>query len=205
MSALESEPTAAAEANQAEVPPSRARTGAVAGGTQALIHGVVTPVVKLRKLTRELINCFPDPSAKPVLQTKGLSRNWSVSGPFFSSKIVQKSCKSLQKRAKNDRKSGFLATDFIKTCQVRWLVSSLVSVGATRRRHASGVSARSNRPGYAQVSREAESGIFPSLSLRPRRLTRLRPNPPETVDRRSPGEYDLWAEKPKRRFQFHGC
>jgi hypothetical protein len=113
----------------ARVVGSTAQTTALAGGTQPSIHGIVTPMVELRKLTRELINCFPDPSADPVLQTKGLPRNRPVSRPFFSSKIVQNRAKPAQKVAKLGRKSGFMTTDFMKTCQVRRLVSSPVSAG----------------------------------------------------------------------------
>jgi hypothetical protein len=116
-----------------------ARTTVIAGGTQPPIHHIVTAMVRLRKLTRELINCFPHPGAKPALQTKGLPGNTPVSGAFFLSKIAQNRAKPAQKTTKNGRKLGFLATDFIKACQVRRLVSSPVSVGATRRRRPSSV------------------------------------------------------------------
>jgi hypothetical protein len=79
-------------------------TAAVAGRTQPLIRRIVTPMVELRKLKRELINFFPDPSAEPVWQTKGLFETRPVLRPFWCYKIVQESCKSVQKSAKACKK-----------------------------------------------------------------------------------------------------
>jgi hypothetical protein len=101
-------------------------------GINLLSIGIVTHMVKLRKLTLELINCLPDPSGEPVLQTKGLPINESISRPFFSSKIVQKSCKSLQKRAKNDRKNGFFQPGFSKACQAPRRLSRVIGRSRTK-------------------------------------------------------------------------
>jgi hypothetical protein len=80
-------------------------------------------MVKVRKLTMDLVANFPYSSAERVLQTNGLFEMEDIFWGFFWYKIGQnraKVCKSVQK---NDRKGRFFPASFIKTCQVRRLVS----------------------------------------------------------------------------------
>jgi hypothetical protein len=69
-------------------------------------------MVQLRKLTLELINYFPDPSAEPVVQTKDLIKTWPVFEALFWCQIVPKSAKSCQKLAKRGRKSRVFGDRF---------------------------------------------------------------------------------------------
>jgi hypothetical protein len=109
ISAIQSQPIAPAEANQAEVPASRAAVGerepdsSPSRRTQPLIHRIVTHMVELRKLTWELINCFPDPSEKSVLQTKRLFERRLVLRRFWGYRIVPNSTNFCQKRAGKGR------------------------------------------------------------------------------------------------------
>ena len=85
---------------------------------------MVTDMVKFRKLTSELIDFFPDPSAKLAVQTNGLFENEPVSRPFFGGKSWRTSAILCQNVAEYGRKSPFVATAFIKKCQVARTVSS---------------------------------------------------------------------------------
>jgi len=92
---------------------------------------MVTDMVKVRKLTRDLVANFPRLAARSRVANKwdiGNSvrfrallavQNWTE-----SDKSLTKECKNVQKRAKRRQKSAVFATGFIKTCQVAQLVSS---------------------------------------------------------------------------------
>ncbi len=81
----------------------------------AELEGIVTDMVKLRKLTKELVSNFPlafrHPTAEPVLQVNGLVETVSVFGRFSPyqnrpklDRIGQNRAETCQNVPKMDRK-----------------------------------------------------------------------------------------------------
>ena len=91
--------------------------GAIAGGTQPESGSMVKVVVQQRKLTRDLISIFPDPSARARVADKRVSHKCVRFRAFFAvqnrtklDKIVQKRAKRVQKQSE---RGGFSRPIFI--------------------------------------------------------------------------------------------
>jgi hypothetical protein len=108
--------------------PTRHAVGDMTNQAQGSERCIVTDVVKLRKLTSDLINCFPHPSAEPVLQAWGLFEIEPVLRPFFRAKSCQILPFSAKTQQKTTEKQGFFATDLlnrVKSCGSRQAVIRL--------------------------------------------------------------------------------
>lgn len=80
---------------------------------------MITDTVKLRKLTRELINSFPHPSAEPMVKINGLFEIGFVFRGLFRGKSWQLLTIFCQNVAECGRKLGFFASHFIKRVKSR--------------------------------------------------------------------------------------
>jgi hypothetical protein len=80
-------------------------------------------MVKVIKLTGDLVANFPDPSAELVLQINELFERGPILRSFFSHKIGQNRAKVCKNVQKHDRKSPVYRDRFIKACQVARLMS----------------------------------------------------------------------------------